>query len=255
MVIVERAAIVRLADGEVVVEHAMRRPAVAIDDRERDDLVERVAGLRVEAARIDGVELEATAGAVVGPGLVAEPVVAFLRPPRHVVRERAAAARQPVGLRRPVLREGLGLSRQVPGDTERRQPHHGDKARRRDRHGAVRLRHREIRAGEPVEAVAAAAFERRLEATGRDRPGAVQPPSLGPQQRHADQRIVQHAEHQAGAVLGLEGDAGPVAAGEMGEGDGFHAQAPWRRAGQCAKAGSAGSIGSDTGAPPAAALL
>ena len=166
MIIVDGRAEIDLAGRQIVVEQAVARAALAIDDIERDNLVERIAGLRVEAAGVDGVEPVAMAGAIVGTGLVAEPVMAFGGVARHEMRDLAGLARDHIGLGRPVPREGCGTSHLVPVDPERRKPHHRDQRSGGDDDPALVLAHGEIRAREAGEVGPRAPLERRLDSAG-----------------------------------------------------------------------------------------
>ena len=123
VVVVDGRAEVDVGDREVVVEDAVGRPALAVDEDEGDDLVERIAQLGVEAGGVHRVEAEAAARAVERPRLVAEAVMPLGRVPDHVVREGAGLARQEVGLRRPVAGEGFDRPRQEPVDPERVEAH------------------------------------------------------------------------------------------------------------------------------------
>ena len=71
------AAEIDRAEREIVVEHAMRA-ARAVDDEERHHLVERIGQFGVETAGIDGIDREASAGAIERAGLVAEAVMALV---------------------------------------------------------------------------------------------------------------------------------------------------------------------------------
>ena len=64
------------------------RAACAVDDEERQHLVERVGQFGVEAAGIDGIDREAPAGAIERAGLVAEAVMALVFVPLHRVQQR-----------------------------------------------------------------------------------------------------------------------------------------------------------------------
>ena len=91
MVVIDRAAEIHLADSEIVIEDAVRTRR-AVDDDERDHLIERIAQFRVEAARIHRVDLEAAARVIERACLVAHAIMALVLITRHDMLKGASLA-------------------------------------------------------------------------------------------------------------------------------------------------------------------
>ena len=105
-----RRAEIGFAHRAIVVEQPVVRQAIAARDIERDDLVERIAGLGIEAAWVDRVELETPAGSVERAGLVAKAMMLFASASRHEMSAGIRVARQKIGLGRSIAGERPGVA-------------------------------------------------------------------------------------------------------------------------------------------------